>query len=88
MSNTKIINTRTATLQTSAKQEVAEIERLFLETPIDLFDKHDVVSEVYNRIMKRFRSIDFGLEAVFFIGYIYGKRAERKRRKGKCQTVV
>lgn len=90
MSDTKIIYPRTANLQNevSTELEAAEIERIYGETPIHLFDNHDVIVEVYKRILKRFRSIDFGLEAVFFMGYIYGQRAERKRRKGKCQTVV
>lgn len=62
------------------KNKAAEIERIFGHISVD-FENHDLILTLYNRVKKSFRSVGFGLEAVYLLGYIYGIRAERQRRR-------
>ncbi len=61
------------------EREAVELERLFGKTKIDFCDE-ELVNNLFNRTMKRFQSASFALTAVYFMGYTYGVRAERKRR--------
>ncbi|MGE5398085.1 MAG: hypothetical protein ACM3MK_11215 [Chitinophagales bacterium] len=58
-----------------------EVERIFAHTPIN-FVPHDLVMSVYDRIQRRFKSKHFGLDAIYRMGWVYGVRAERARKKG------
>ena len=63
-----------------------EILKIFGKTPLDI-DGHEVKREVFDTVSKRFQSHDFGIEAVYLMGVVCGKRAERKRRKGDQQCL-
>lgn len=62
--------------------EAAEIEGIFGNTLMDFAD-HNLILSVHDRIEKKFHSKRFALDVVYLLGYIYGIRAERKRRKNK-----
>lgn len=65
--------------------EAEFLNEVFMKKPIN-FEPHSLISQVYYRVLRRTRSFMFSLAAVYLMGYIYGVRAERQRRKGNIQS--
>lgn len=62
--------------------EAIEIDRIFGKTPLNIGNS-DLIFRVFDRINNRSESRHIALLGVYLLGYIYGIRAERKRRKEK-----
>jgi hypothetical protein len=62
-----------------------EIEKIFGHQSYS-FPPHDIILEVYNRIREKFKSVHFALDAIYTLGWVYGVRAERKRRSLRNQV--
>lgn len=62
--------------------EAIEIDRIFGKTPLNIGNS-DLIFRAFDRINNRSESRHLALLGVYLLGYIYGIRAERKRRKEK-----
>ena len=67
-------------LDSAMEIEASEIERIYEKRPLASINKWFVIDKVFNRVMERFHSVEFGLTAIYTMGYICGVRAERRRR--------
>jgi transposase len=70
------------TLEDIQRESIArEIDRIFYITPVDFVD-YELLDVLYKKSAGRGNGFHgFGLASVYLMGYIYGVRAERKKRK-------
>lgn len=79
--NTKLNDTGYTTKNEQSEAKAAEILKIFDNTTLGQipFSEHDAIVKVYERM--QVYGGNFALLAVFYMGYIYGKRADRERKK-------
>lgn len=72
-----------------AVREAAAIEimKIYGNSPCD-FAPHNIIMNVFDRTRKKYKSTQFALDAIYVMGWVYGIRAERKRRKEAAVKAV
>lgn len=70
-----------STMELLRECESMEIERLFGQTDMRFVDRL-LLERIYNRVNAEYRSAhNLGLSGCYLAGFVYGIRAERKRRR-------
>ncbi|WHH60401.1 hypothetical protein [Petroclostridium sp. X23] len=62
------------------EREVYEFEKIYEKTTLTMTPRY-LISRVFDRVMRKYKSMGIALGSIYQLGYIYGMRAERKRRK-------